>query len=328
MVPNLPQRRRSTGWQWLALLAFAILFAFLFGAFAIVQGIGRPSVPSGAVAIVEDVPGELGTVTDAEFRHALARSAAQSQIEPVPKPGDAEYDTLREAALRSLFDPIWIRGQAAEMGISAAPKEIAGELEKLKQNYKTEKEYDEFLSQADDTKADIEEVVTTQLLSTRVLEQISEETPQPSESEVEDYYEAAKSSKYTTHGRVKSLDEVTAQVRKQLAEQAAERASSAYLRGYIGRWTARTFCAPGFAVVTHCSNFEDSRPPESDPACYEAKPKGGRPEVCEAPVPQVKPAQPGTVSPLNPEGQKLAQAPRPPGLEAAASEGGEAPSGE
>lgn len=290
--------------------AFLVLFVLLFASFAIVQGLGSPSVPQGSVAIVEAVPRDLGLVTDAEFHRALAQSAAQSQIEPIPKPGEDQYETLREAALRSLFDPIWIRGQAEEMGISVTPAEVGEEFETLKQNYKTEREYKEFLKASGSTTADIEESVETQLLSTRIGARVEEGVSPPSESAIEDYYAAAQSS----HGPIgaETLDEARTRIERRLTEQAVEEASGAYLRGYIDRWTARTYCAAGFAVVTHCANFDShGRPPESNPACYEAKPEGGPPSACPAPVTQPKPALPGTVGPLDPEGARLAQAPQP-----------------
>jgi hypothetical protein len=290
-------------------LAFLALFILLFASFAIVQGLGHESVPKGSVALVEGLPHDLGLVTDAEFQRALAQSAAQSQIDPVPKPGEDQYDTLREAALRSLFDPIWIRGQGEEMGISITPQEVDEELATLKKNYKTEQEYKEFLDAGDYTTADIEELVETQLISTRIGERVEEGVSPPSESAIRDYYAAAKSS----HARIgaESLDEARPQIKRRLTAQAVEEASSAHLQGYINRWTVRTRCATGFAVVTHCANFEsEGRPPESNPACYEAKPEGGPPSVCPAPVTQPKPAQPGTVSPLDPEGLRLAQAPQ------------------
>jgi hypothetical protein len=299
-----------------SLPAFLALFILLFASFAIVQRLGSPSVPQGSVAIVEGVPPDLGLVTDAEFHRALAQSAAQSQIEPIPKPGEDQYDTLREAALRSLFDPIWIRGQAEEMGISVTPQEVGEELEALKQNYKTEREYKEFLSASDSTTADIEETVETQVISTRIGERVEEGVSPPSERAIEDYYAAAKSSSGPIGAE--PLDEARTRIEKRLTDQGVEEASGAYLQDYIDRWTARTYCAAGFAVVTHCSNFDsDGRPPESNPACYEAKPAGGPASTCPAPVMQPKPAQPGTVGPLDPEGLRLAQMPQPPGSDEA-----------
>jgi len=409
---------KSAGLQRLALLAFGALFILLFVIFAIAQGIGDPSIPSDAVAVVEDAPPGLGTITKADFQHALVQTSAQKQEKSVPKPGDAKYEELKSTALGELLDAIWIQGQAEEIGISVTDKEIAEELEKLKkQAFKTEKEYKEFLKEAHFTKADVNERVTIQMLSAQIQEKVSETAIVPSNSEIEDYYEAAKASQYTTpesrdirvvknkdkakveeakaalekddsnkswekvakkystdttkgNGglqsgvtegagtlgepleaevfaapqgelegplqegsnytifevmkitpeKVQSLDEAKSQISTQLAEQTKQQEFAAFLRGYSYKWKSRTFCADGF-VIERCNNFKgDGRPPEANPACYEANPKAPA-EACEAPIAQIKPALPGTVSPLSPEGQKLAQRPTPSELKAAAPEG-------
>jgi parvulin-like peptidyl-prolyl isomerase len=379
-------------------------------------------VPSGAVAVIEDAPNDLGTVTEEEFQRALDQAAAQGKIKPVPKPGDKKYEELKETALGEVLDSIWIQGQAEEMGISVTPKEIAEELKKLKQKaFKTEKQYEEFLEEAKFTQADVNTRVTIQMLSEQIQTQVTEEAPIPGNSEIEDYYEAAKSTQYTTpesrdirliknkdqakveeaktalekddsnkswekvakkystdttkgNGglqsavtegtlgepldtavfaasqgelegplkdgkgytvfevmkvtpeKVQSLDEAKPQISAQLAEQAKQQTFAAFVRGYGNTWTARTFCAADF-MIARCANFEgDGRAPEANEACFEANPKTP-PEACPAPVPQVKPAQPGTVSPLNREGQKLAQRPRPSKLEEALPPEGEIPGG-
>jgi parvulin-like peptidyl-prolyl isomerase len=409
--------------QRLALLAFGALFILLFVIFAIAQGIGNPSVPSGDVAVIEDAPDGLSPVTEADFRHALLQAAAQKQVKPVPKPGDKKYDELKETALGEVLDAIWIQGQAAEMGVTVSKKEIADELAKLKkQAFKTEQQYKEFLKEAHFTVADVNERVTIQILSGKIEEEVTEGAPQPSKAEIENYYEAAKSSQYTTGEtreirvvknkdkakveeakaalekddsvkswtavakkystdttkssgglqagvtaeqlaeplgaevfdapqgevegplkeattytvfevmritpeKVQSLDEAKSQISTQLAEQAKQEAFARFVRHYGTKWQSRTFCASDF-VIPHCRNFEgDGRPTEADPACYEANPKTPA-EACPAPITQVKPAQPGTVSPLNREGQKLAQRPIPGNLKSAAPEGAsELPSG-
>lgn len=418
---------KAAGLQRLALLGFAALLILLFVIFAIAQGIGNPSVPSGAVAVVEDAPGDLGTVTEAEFQHALVQAAAQAKVMPVPKPGDEKYEELKEKALgEGLLDTIWIQGQAEEMGISVTPKEVVKELAKLKkQAFKTEKQYKEFLKEAHYTRADVLTRVKLQMLTTQIQEQVTEEAPVPSKDEIENYYEAAKAAQYTTpesrdirvvknkdkskveaakaalekddsvkswekvakkystdttksngglqsgvtegagtlqepleaavfaagqgeiEGPLKegknfvvfevmkvtpektqSLDEAKSQISAQLAEQAKQQTFAAFVRNYGSRWKSRTFCASGY-LIERCGNYKgNGRPPEANEACYEASPKTPA-EACPAPVPQVKPAQPGSVNPLQPEGQKLAQRPRPAGLEEtpALPEGAELPPG-
>jgi hypothetical protein len=129
-----------------------------------------------------------------------------------------------------------------------------------------------------------------------------------------------------TPEKAQSLDEAKPQISAQLAEQAKQQSFGAFVRGFNSRWVSRTVCASGY-VVEQCSNFKgDGRPPEANEACYEANPKTPA-EACPAPIPQVKPANPGTVSPLQPEGQRLPQRPRPAGPEEAAVPEGEIPGG-
>ena len=409
---------KPAGLQRLALLGFAALFILLFVIFAIAQGIGNPGVPSGDVAVVEDAPDGLSPVSEAQFQHALVQAAAEKKVTPVPKPGDKNYEELQEAALGNVLDSIWIRGQAEEMGISVTPKEVAEELKKLKEKaFKTKQQYKEFLKEAHFTQADVNTRVTIQMLSEQIQTQVTEEAPIPGNSEIKSYYEAAKSSQYTTPEsrdirviknpdkakveaaraalekddsikswekvakkystdttkstgglqsavtegsgtlqepleaavfsaeqgelegplkegktytlfevmkitpkKVQSLDEAKSQISAQLAEQGKQQTFAAFVRNYGSRWQSRTFCASGY-VIARCANYRGTgRPAEADEACYEANPKKAA-EACPAPISSIKPAQPGTVSPLNREGQKLAQRPRPSKLEAAAPEG-------
>ncbi len=117
--------------------------------------------------------------------------------------------------------------------------------------------------------------------------------------------------------KVQSLKEVESQISAQLGEQTQQQDAARLIRNFRSKWTSRTFCAEDF-LIESCANFEGSgRSASAPPACYEADPKGPAPEACPAPVQQVAPALPGTVSVLAPEGEKLPQGPRPSKLEAA-----------
>ena len=121
-----------------------------------------------------------------------------------------------------------------------------------------------------------------------------------------------------TPEKVQSLEEVKSQISAQLDEQAQQQAFARFVRNYGSTWKSRTFCASDY-LIERCANFKgDGRPAEANPACYEADPKAPA-EACPAPVTQVKPAEPGSVSLLTPEGQKLAQRPRPAGEEKASA---------
>lgn len=193
------QTKKSAGRQRLALVIFGVLLVVLFAGFAIVQGIGNPSVPSGDIAIVTSVPDDVGTISEADFKRALFQQAVSGGLKKPPKPGENKYEELKNATLSELLNTIWIQGEAEELGISVTPKQIADELAQIKkQNFKTEAEYQQFLKTSHFTKADVLTRVRLQLLSSQIQEQISKEAPPPSNAEIADYYETAKDAQYTT----------------------------------------------------------------------------------------------------------------------------------
>lgn len=194
-----PGQSRKSGRQRLALVVFGVLFVVLFAGYAIAQGLGHPSVPSGDVAIVTHVPDEIGSVSEAEFKRALLQQAAQAKLKKAPQPGDDKYEELKTAALGELLDTIWIQGEAEELDISVTPKQIATELAQIKKtNFKTPAEYRKFLTTSHFTKADVLARVKLQLLSTQIQEHITKLAPPATSSEISDYYESAKDTQYTT----------------------------------------------------------------------------------------------------------------------------------
>ena len=391
----------------LGLLIFGVAFVVLFLIVAISEGIGDPSVPAGDAALVQDVPGDLGKVPEAKVEHAI-ELAAKGNGEKAPKPGGPKYDELKETALNSVLEGIWIHGVAAEWGIEVSDREVAKELKKVKkESFKSEKEFKEFLKESGFTPADVDERVEIQILSTQLQEQLKEKAPTPSQREVENYYEAAKATQFTqkpsrdvrlvankdqkkteaandalakdntaknwskvakkysedpttkesgglkegvqegieeepldadifgadegqvigpvktkagyvvfevvnsTPESVQELKAVESQIQATLAQQAEQEYFTNFVGSFNTQWTQRTFCASGW-VTERCANYKSNGHPSTAPeGCYEANPKGGLPEACPAPVFQLVPALPGSVTPLEPKGKPLAQRPRP-----------------
>jgi parvulin-like peptidyl-prolyl isomerase len=396
----------------LGLIAFGVGFVVLFVVVAIAEGVGSPSVPSGDVALVESVPSETGEVTKAKFDHALELASQQGGEKKLPKPGSAKYEELKETALNSIFEAIWLQGQGEEWGIEVSEKEVAEELKKLKkESFKSEAEFKKFLKESGFTSEDVNERVKLQILSTQLQEQLKERAPTPSKSQIEAYYEAAKATQFTqkptrdvrvvvnknrkqakearealskddsaknwkkvakkysedpatkesgglkkgvqegieeeplnaaffgtpegqVEGPIKtksgytvfevenstpeSVQELKA-VESQLQATLAQREEQEYVAGFVAdfstKWMQRTHCASGY-VTERCADYKPSGHSSTAPeACYEANPKGGLQEACPAPVSQLVPALPGTVTPLEPKGKPLAQRPRPAGEE-------------
>jgi parvulin-like peptidyl-prolyl isomerase len=390
-----------------------VLLVLLFAGFAIAQGIGSPSVPSGDVALVKSVPSSLGEVTKVDFDKAMAQGVAQAGTKKIPKPGEKQYEELKKTALGSLLDSIWIQGEAAEMGITVTDKQVADEFKTIKsQNFKSKAAYTEFLKTSHLDQSEVKERVKLQLLSTEIQKRLGENAPIPSSGAIKSYYEESKATQFTkkpgrdvrvviskekskaeqakallekddstaswtkvakkysvdpskekggliegltegtlgepleaavfgaplsqvkglvksptgyivfevektTPEKVQPLAEVKSQISSQLAQTAQQEAFTEFLAGYTGKWTSRTFCAAGY-TIERCANYKGSGHVESaPPGCYEAGVKGGLPEACPAPIQQLAPAIPGSVTILAPKGQQLPQRPQPEGLKPA-----------
>lgn len=403
------------------LVLFGAIFLVLFVAVALAEGVGDPSIPSGDVILVQDTPGDVGEVSEADIDHAIEIAAAQAGEKKAPKPSDPKYDEAKEKAEEFFLEGIWIQGESVELGIEASDQEIAKELKKIKkESFKSEAEFQKFLKESHYTPADVDSRVRIQILSEKLQERLKEDAPKPTQDEIEDYYEAAKATQFTqkpsrdvrvilnkdekkaqeafdavssdnsaknwsaaakkysedpttksSGGLRKEVQEGTLEepldaevfdalegqatgpvkvpggyyvfevvsstpesaqelkaVESQIQSTLAQRLEQEYFNDFVAQfqveWTARTFCASGY-VSERCANFEsDGHPPSAPPACYEEDPKGGLPEACPAPVFQLIPALPGSVTPLEPRGKPLTQRPVPLEEAGAAAAGAEA----
>jgi parvulin-like peptidyl-prolyl isomerase len=188
-----------SGRQRLGLIVFGALFVLLFVGFAIAEGIGSPSVPSDDVAVVEDVPEEIGHVSQKDLDRALVQQIAQAKLKKAPEPGSDKYEELKTAALGELLDQVWIQGQAEELDISVTPKQVEDELATIKkQSFGSEKAYEKFLEESKFSQEDVNDRVLLQLLSTQIQEKVSSESPKATSEEVQAYYDAEKDSQFTT----------------------------------------------------------------------------------------------------------------------------------
>jgi len=394
----------------LGLMLFGVAFIALFVIVAIAEGVGDPSIPSGDVILVQDAPGDVGHVSQADVAHTIEITAAGEGLKKAPKPGEPKYEETREAAEKFLLEGIWVQGLASEEGIEVSEKEVAKKLAEIKkESFQSEAEFKKFLKESHYTKEDLNTRVKIQILSEKLQEELKENTPQPTQSEIKDYYEAAKSTQFTqkptrdvrvvvnkerkkaeeardalnkdnsaaswkkvakkysedpstkesgglkkglqegleeepldaayfgtpegqvegplkaktgytvfevvnsTPESVQSLETVESQIKATLSQRLEQEYLTNYLAQFSIDWTSRTFCASGY-TFERCANFKSSGHSTTAPeACYEANPKGGQPEACPAPVNQLVPAMPGTVTPLEPKGLLLAQRPHPAG---------------
>jgi parvulin-like peptidyl-prolyl isomerase len=196
-----PQARKgggSNGAQRVGLVLFAVVFVALFVIFAVAEGLGAPSVPSGDIALISSAPSKYEHISEADYKTSLEQQEAQSGLKKAPKAGSKKAEELHKAAIGELLNSAWIFGEAEELGIKVTPKEVETELAKVKkESFKTEKAFQEFLKESHFTEEDVNERLELQILSTKIQEKITGEAPPPSEEELESYYEAEVAKQFT-----------------------------------------------------------------------------------------------------------------------------------
>jgi parvulin-like peptidyl-prolyl isomerase len=175
--------------------AALVLLVILIGA---TSGYGHPDVSEGDVAVVDEditVEGvvEDGKVSQESLDRALELSAKQSGLPQAPQPGDEQYEQIRDQAVGLVLDIAWIKGEADRQGVEVTPTEAQEELQTVKsQSFKTEQAFQQFLKQSGLSEEEVLQRVELQVISRKIQEKIAEETPDASEEDARDFYEANK----------------------------------------------------------------------------------------------------------------------------------------
>jgi foldase protein PrsA len=180
------------GNRWVVVAIFGALFVALFAIVGVAVGIGHPSVPDGAVAVVEDAPD--GTISQADFDAALKQSAARQGLPKPPPPSSPQYPTLRDAAMSDVLLSRWVLGEAQERGIVISDTEITNQLKQIAtQQFGGEKKFQAYLKQAGFSPEQARSTVEQSLITSQLEKQVVPQQPSLPSSQIEAYYEANKS---------------------------------------------------------------------------------------------------------------------------------------
>lgn len=185
----------------MALILFGALFVLLFAGFAIAEGLTGPSVASGDVAHISNVPDEFADISEDKLKRTVVRLATSGEeaAKKPPKPGSKKYDELQDKAMTELIEGVWIRGQAEELGVDVTEKQVEDELAAIKKsNFPTAGAYEKFLKESQFTQDEVDQLVELQIFTKEIQERISGQAPKPSSDEIEAYYEAEKEAQFTT----------------------------------------------------------------------------------------------------------------------------------
>lgn len=161
-----------------------VAFVFAGGLAALVilvaatMGIGKVSVPDGAVAFVEDV--DNGEITQEELDTAVEQAAAaEGGGGEVPEPGTPQYAAALAPAVSDLLLGRWVRGEADERGIEVTEREVEAELETIiEEQFGGQKQFDRFLEQSGFSLEDANDRVELQLLTQCIQDQVIPQDPE------------------------------------------------------------------------------------------------------------------------------------------------------
>lgn len=159
------------------------------------SGFGPPSVPDGDIAIVEGVDPE--GVSKADFDVAFEQQIGAQGLDKAPAEGTPQYGVVESAAIDDVLLSRWVLGEAQQRGITASDREIEQELEDIKAtSFGSEEEFEDFLSQSNMTLDQATDRVRLQVLSTRIQDQVVTKSPEISDEDIRNYYEANGESLY------------------------------------------------------------------------------------------------------------------------------------
>jgi len=188
-----------TGARKFGVITFGAILIALFVGIALAQGgIGKPSVPSGDIAHVEDVPDGLGNISKEAYDRAFIQTWKRAGLKAAPKADDAQYDQVREAAINDLLDRAWLTGEANELGIEASPREVAAELANIKRDqFEDKAAFAKFLKDSGFSLKEVRDRVRLQVLSTKIQEEITNAVKTVDDEQIADFYDSSKAS-FTT----------------------------------------------------------------------------------------------------------------------------------
>jgi foldase protein PrsA len=130
----------------LVALVFAVLLVAAIALVAATSGLGKPGVPSDAVAVVDGV--DDGEVSRDEYDRAMEQSAARLGLKEVPPPTDPQYEQLNDETMQGLLLAIWAEGEAADRGIEVTDDDVQAELDEIESSFRNEEEFARVVEQS------------------------------------------------------------------------------------------------------------------------------------------------------------------------------------
>lgn len=140
----------------------------------------KAEAPAGVVA---EVNGEAIPLADFQRQLTDARTYLLSEglIDPDTEEGQASLDALREQVLAQLIDQVLIKQAADDMGLTVTSEELDASIAKIKEDLGSDQAFAEALAANNLTEEEFRKLQRQQLLSRKVMDQITGELPDEAE---------------------------------------------------------------------------------------------------------------------------------------------------
>lgn len=144
-------------------------------------------VPPDAVALVGD---QKILKTELQALMEQAKRGYEAQKRDFPKPGSAEYDSLRAQAVRHLVQRAEFEQEAKEMGIEVTDEEVDKRVQEIKKQVAAgnEKKFAQALKRQGLTEEQVRDNVRLQILQEEIYNEVTDDV-KVTDAEIEKYYE-------------------------------------------------------------------------------------------------------------------------------------------
>jgi foldase protein PrsA len=153
-------------------------------------GQANPSATTAPKANIPDAP-------DFERCVATKRTSAPKPAKGQPQQTDAqfktqckqEYDQLKNSVLEFLIRSTWLDNEAGEQDVRVTDKDVQKKLDEAKKTLGDDKAYQQFLTRAGMTNADVFYQQRSELLEQKITEKITKGKDRVTDKQVSQYYE-------------------------------------------------------------------------------------------------------------------------------------------
>lgn len=182
---------QASGKRKIVAVVLGLALVVALGAF-IFSDPGDPSIPDGAVAVVEDAPD--GAITQEEYDENLRQAAFNLQLRELPPEDDPQFEQIEQSALSNSIQTRWVKGEAEERGITVSEQDVDRAFDQIvEQQLGGQKGYEEFLKQSevDGEPAFDEEAVRAVAELTAISNKLQDEIASPDigDEQIERYYD-------------------------------------------------------------------------------------------------------------------------------------------